>query len=72
MQVQMQGTGNINYSLNKSDFSKILINNTFTFVPFYFILVILSIAYLFKIKYSCGIILNKLILLYLQYKYHQT
>ena len=48
----MQGTGNINYSLNKNDFSKILLNNTFTFIPFYFILVILSISYLFKIKYS--------------------
>jgi len=50
--MQVQGTGNINYSLNKSDFSKIIINNTFTFIPFYFVLVILSIAYLFKIKYS--------------------
>jgi len=50
--IDMQGNGNINYSLNKKDFSKILISNTFTFIPFYFILVILSISYLFKIKYS--------------------
>lgn len=48
----MQGVGNINYSLNKNDFYKILLKNTFLFIPFYFILVILSISFLFNIKYS--------------------
>ena len=56
----MQNTGNINYSLNKTDFYNILINNTFAFVPFYIVLVVLSLAYLFNIKYSLLYHINSL------------
>jgi hypothetical protein len=48
----MQGTGNINYSLNKNDFYKILSGNIFLFIPFYFILIAISIIYIFTIKYT--------------------
>lgn len=48
----MQSTGNINYSLNKNDFYKVLLLCTLFFIPFYYITVIISMIYLFKIKYS--------------------
>lgn len=48
----MQGTGNINYSLNKNDIYKIINGNTLYFLPFYYILTIISIIYIYTIKYT--------------------
>lgn len=48
----MQGTGNINYSLNKNDFYKIIVGSLLFFIPFYYILVFISIIYLFTIKFT--------------------
>lgn len=46
----MQGTGNINYSLNKNDFYKVISGGTMLFIPFYYILIIFSILYLYTIR----------------------
>jgi len=48
----MQGSGSINYSLNKNDFYNILYRNTFFFLLFYYILKILLIIYFFFIRYQ--------------------
>lgn len=48
----MQSTGNINYSLNKNDFYKILIGGLASFIPFYYIITFISIIYLFTISFS--------------------
>jgi hypothetical protein len=48
----MQGTGNINYSLDKNDFYKILAGCVTYYIPHYFILVIISIIYIYTIKYK--------------------
>jgi len=48
----MQGSGSINYSLNKNDFYNILYRNTFFFLPFYYILTILVSIYFFFIRYQ--------------------
>jgi hypothetical protein len=47
-----QGTGNINYSLNKNDFYKIIVGGLVFFIPFYYILVLISFLYLFTIRFS--------------------
>ncbi len=48
----MQGTGNINFSLNKNDLFKSLSINIFIFIIFYFIISSISFIYLYFIKYS--------------------
>ena len=48
----MTNTGNINYSLNKNDFYKILVGCISYYVPYYFILVIASAIYIYTIKYK--------------------
>ena len=48
----MQSTGNINYSLNKNDFYKVLTSTFMIFVPFYYIIVCLSLIYIYTIRYS--------------------
>jgi hypothetical protein len=48
----MPNTGNINYSLNKNNFYTILIGCISYYVPYYFILVIISVAYIYTIKYK--------------------
>jgi hypothetical protein len=47
----MQSVGNINYSLNKNDYYKIMTSNCVLFLPFYYILTILSIFYTYTIRY---------------------
>ena len=39
-------TGNINYSLNKNDFYKIIFGNTFYYIPHYFVLFLFYVLYL--------------------------
>jgi len=48
----MQSVGNINYSLNKDDFYKIIYTCVIIFIPFYYILVFMSIIYIFTIRYT--------------------
>jgi hypothetical protein len=48
----MSNTGNINYSLNKNNFYKILVGCISYYVPYYFILVIISAMYIYTIKYK--------------------
>jgi len=48
----MSNTGNINYSLNKNDFYKILVGCISYYIPYYFILVIISIVYIYTIRYK--------------------
>jgi hypothetical protein len=48
----MSNTGNINYSLNKNDFYKIITGGIFLFLPFYYILTIISLLFIYKIKYT--------------------
>jgi hypothetical protein len=48
----MSNTGNINYSLNKNDFHKIIISRIFLFLPFYYILTIISLLLIYNIKYK--------------------
>jgi hypothetical protein len=48
----MQSTGNINYSLNKNDFYKVIVGCFLIFIPFYYILVFMSVIYIFTIRYS--------------------
>jgi hypothetical protein len=48
----MSNTGNINYSLNKNDFYKILIGSIFCYIPYYFILVVASLIYVYTIRYQ--------------------
>jgi hypothetical protein len=55
----MQSTGNINYSLNKNDFYKVLFGTFNIFVPFYYIIVFLSIIYIYTIQYSQYYFSNK-------------
>jgi hypothetical protein len=45
-----QGTGNINYSLNKNDFHKIITGSIYYFIPQYYILIIISAIYIFTIR----------------------
>lgn len=45
-------TGNINYSLNKNDVYKVLTGCVSYFIPHYFILIIISILYIFRIRYQ--------------------
>jgi hypothetical protein len=47
-----QGTGNINYSLDKNSFYQIIISSILYFIPFYYILVTISLIYLFTIRFS--------------------
>ena len=48
----MQGTGNINYSFNKNDFIKIMSGTLTGFLPFYFFVVIISVIYLYTIRFQ--------------------
>ena len=48
----MQGTGNINYSLDKNDFYKILVGCVIYYIPHYCILLIMSLIYIYSIKYT--------------------
>ena len=43
-------TGNINYSLNKNDVYKVLAGCVSYFIPHYFILIIISLLYIFRIR----------------------
>lgn len=45
-------TGNINYSLNKNDVYKVLAGCVSYFIPHYFVLIIISILYIFRIRYQ--------------------
>jgi len=45
-------TGNINYSLNKNDVYKVLAGCVSYFTPHYFILIIISILYILRIRYQ--------------------
>ena len=45
-------TGNINYSLNKNDVYKVLVGCVSYFIPHYFVLIIISILYIFRIRYQ--------------------
>lgn len=47
-----QGTGNINYSLNKNDFYKIISGALIAFLPNYYILVFISLIYLYTIRFK--------------------
>lgn len=47
-----QGIGNINYSLNKNDFHKILTGGIYYFIPHYYILIIISVIYIYVIRYK--------------------
>jgi uncharacterized protein involved in cysteine biosynthesis len=55
----MQSVGNINYSLNKNDFYKIIVGCTILFIPFYYILVFISSIFIYTIKYKQYIFPNK-------------
>lgn len=46
----MQNIGNINYSLNKNDFYKVISGCTISLIPFYYIVVFISMFYLFRIR----------------------
>ena len=48
----MQSNGNINYSLNKNDFYKVIFGATISFIPFYYIVTIISLIYLYTIRYK--------------------
>ena len=48
----MSNTGNINYSLDKNDFYKILVGCISYYIPYYFILVIISLVYIYTIRYQ--------------------
>jgi hypothetical protein len=48
----MSNTGNLNYSLNKNDFYKIILGCSLSFIPFYFFLITSSSIYLYYIRYS--------------------
>ena len=50
----MSNTGNINYSLNKNDFYKIISGCLIGFLPFYYIVTIISIIYIYTIRYGKG------------------
>lgn len=45
-------TGNINYSLNKNDVYKVLAGCVSYFIPHYFILIVISLLYIFRIRYQ--------------------
>jgi hypothetical protein len=45
-------TGNINYSLNKNNVYKVLVGCVSYFMPHYFVLIIISILYIFRIRYQ--------------------
>jgi hypothetical protein len=45
-------TGNINYSLNKNDVYKVLAGSVSYVVPHYFILIIISMLYIYRIRYQ--------------------
>lgn len=45
-------TGNINYSLNKNDVYKVLAGSVSYVVPHYFILMIISMLYIYRIRYQ--------------------
>jgi len=55
----MSNIGNINYSLNKNDFYKIIVGCTILFIPFYYILVFISSIFIYTIKYKQYIFPNK-------------
>ena len=48
----MTNTGNINYSLNKNNFYQILIGCISYYLPYYYILIIISSIYIYTIKYK--------------------
>jgi len=48
----MQNTGNINYSLNKNQVYKILTGSIIYLIPYYYILTVISLIYIFSIKYK--------------------
>ena len=48
----MQSNGNINYSLNKNDFYKILSGSMYNFLPYYYVLIIISFIYLYTLRYK--------------------
>ena len=45
-----QGTGNINYSFNKDNFKQIMQSNIFIFLPYYYILTIISVIYIISLR----------------------
>ena len=50
----MSNTGNINYSLNKNNFYKIVSGSLIGFLPFYYIVTVISIIYIFTIRFGKG------------------
>jgi hypothetical protein len=48
----MSNTGKTNYSLNKKDFYKIITGGIFLFLPFYYALTIISLLFIYKIKFT--------------------
>ena len=48
----MEGSGNINYSLNKNNFYKIISGSLFIFLPFYYIVIFISLLYLYTVRYQ--------------------
>jgi len=55
----MQGTGNINYSIDKNDFHKILAGCISYYIPHYYLLIFISIIYIYTIKYKQYIFPNR-------------
>jgi hypothetical protein len=45
-------TGNINYSLNKNDFYKVLTGTLIYFIPYYYVLLIISVIFLITIRFT--------------------
>jgi hypothetical protein len=48
----MQSNGNINYSLNKNDFYKVIVGGVTSFIPFYYIVTVISLIYLYTIRFQ--------------------
>ena len=45
-------TGNINYSLNKNDFYAVLTGTLIYFIPYYYVLLIVSVIFLITIRFT--------------------
>lgn len=48
----MTNTGNINYSLKKNDVMKIISTSIVYFVPYYYVLIFISLLYIFTIRFK--------------------
>ena len=48
----MQNTGNINYSLKKNDVVKVISGSIIYFIPYYYILVVISVLYIYTIRFK--------------------